>query len=467
MSCRVLVIDDERTLARNIQSYLARQGYEVRCAERGQTALELLETFVPAVILLDLRLPDADGIELLGRIRALAPAARTLIMTAYASLPTAVLAIKAGADDYIAKPLVLGELRRLIDRVRCAGGPTADQPAGSGLAMILGNAPAITELRQRVERLLALERRSAHTAASVLLLGETGSGKGLVARALHLDSSRAHGPFIELDCSTLPEQLVEDQLFGHAHDPFGEQLEGRPSLIEAADGGTLFLDEISDLGPAAQAKLLKFLETRTVGGHGAAVQARGVDVRVIAATHQQLEQRVRDGRFRADLYFRLRVVELKVPPLRERVQDILPLARAFLAESARRWGRPALRLAPAAEAMLAAHPWPGNVRELRNVVEQAAVLVLGDSIDPDDLALTPLAGAAEHVPGPAFHLPEDGVQIGHVERDMLRQALDRSAWNVTAAARLLGLSRDAVRYRMQKHGLLRPFAGTRGEASEV
>jgi DNA-binding NtrC family response regulator len=456
MSCAVLVVDDERTLARNIQSYLGRHGYEVCCAESGAEALATLESFTPAVVLLDLRLPDADGIELLPRIKALAPAARTVIMTGYASFPTAVLAIKGGADDYLAKPVVLAELRGLIDRVRCAVPPGAGPDAGAGLGAILGDAPSIVALRQRIQRLMALERRSGQTAPVVLVVGETGAGKELVARALHLEGARACGPFVELNCAMLPEHLVEDQLFGHERGAFTDAREPRAGLIEAADGGTLFLDEIGDLGLAIQTKLLKFLEDRRVRRLGA-VQERSVDLRVVAATHQPLEQLVRAGRFRADLYFRLRVVELQVPPLRERQEDILPLARAFLAESARRWRRPGLRLTAAAEAALAAHSWPGNVRELKNVVEQAAVLSTGEAIGPEELALSRLAEKVPPAePDLGFRLPAEGMQIADLERDMLRQALDRSAWNVTAAARLLGLSRDTVRYRMQKHGLLRP-----------
>jgi DNA-binding NtrC family response regulator len=462
MSCAVLVVDDERTLARNIKSYLALHGYDARMAESGAEALSMLESFTPAVVLLDLRLPDTDGIELLPRIKALAPAARTVIMTGYASFPTAVLAIKAGADDYLAKPVVLSELRGLIDRVRCARpSDGAEAPAGGdGLDAILGEAPAIVALRERVRRLLTLERQSGHTAPVVLVVGETGSGKELVARALHRDGLRAGGPFVELNCTMLPEHLVEAQLFGHERGAFTDAREARPGLIEAADGGTLFLDEIGDLGLNVQAKLLKFLEDRRVRRLGA-VQEREVDLRVVAATHQPLEELVRAGRFRADLYFRLRVVELRVPPLRERGQDVLPLARAFLAESARRWRRPGLAFTPAAEAALAAHPWPGNVRELKNVVEQAAVLGMGERIAPEDLALSRLGGAfpsavPETEADTGFRLPAEGVQITDLERDMLRQALHRSAWNVTAAARLLGLSRDTVRYRMQKYGLLRP-----------
>ena len=270
------------------------------------------------------------------------------------------------------------------------------------------------------------------------MTGETGTGKELVARALHIESSRAARPFVELNCTALPENLIEDQLFGHERGAFTDAREQRQGLIEAAEGGTLMLDEIGDLGPGMQAKLLKFLEDRKIRRLGA-VQERTIDVRIVAATHQPLEQRMREGSFRADLYFRLRVVALGVPPLRKRPENILPLAKA-------------------AEALLLAHAWPGNVRELRNLVEQAAVLVKGELIEPHDLALTSI-GQETQAPGTSaggFRLPASGLQIDELERDMLRQALERSSWNVTAAARLLGLSRDTVRYRLQKHRLRPP-----------
>ena len=289
------------------------------------------------------------------------------------------------------------------------------------------------------------------------MTGETGTGKELVARALHIESSRAARPFVELNCTALPENLIEDQLFGHERGAFTDAREQRQGLIEAAEGGTILLDEIGDLGPGMQAKLLKVLEDRKIRRLGA-VQERTIDVRIVAATHQPLEQRMREGSFRADLYFRLRVVELGVPPLRKRPEDILPLARAFLAESAARWRRPGLRLSKAADELLLAHDWPGNVRELRNLVEQAAVLVKGELIEPHDLALTSI-GQETQAPGTSaggFRLPASGLQIDELERDMLRQALERSSWNVTAAARLLGLSCDTVRYRLQKHRLRPP-----------
>jgi len=274
----------------------------------------------------------------------------------------------------------------------------------------------------------------------VLIRGETGTGKELVARALHFDGPRRDGPFIELNCSTLPAHLLEAELFGHERGAFTDAKERRIGLVEAAQGGTLFLDEIGDIEPAVQVKLLKLLEDRTVRRIGA-VRDRQVDVRFVSATHRDLEALVREGRFRADLFYRLRVVEMEVPPLRARGADVLVLARHFLEESGRRYGKPGLRLDGAAQALVCAHPWPGNVRELRNAMEQAALSADGQDVGPANLALAPVAAVAAQ----RATLPD-------VERDLIERALERTGGNVSRAARDLGISRDTLRYRLAKMG---------------
>jgi DNA-binding NtrC family response regulator len=271
----------------------------------------------------------------------------------------------------------------------------------------------------------------------VLVRGETGTGKELVARALHFDGPRHDGPFIELNCSTLPAHLLEAELFGHERGAFTDAKERRIGLVEAAQGGTLFLDEIGDIEPAVQVKLLKLLEDRTVRRIGA-VRDREVDVRFVSATHRDLEALVREGRFRADLFYRLRVVEMEVPPLRGRGADILMLARHFLSESGRRYGKPDLQLEEAAAAVVMKHPWPGNVRELRNAMEQAALSADGGVVSPANLALAPVSRAALR-----DTLPE-------MERDLIERALERTGGNVSRAARDLGISRDTLRYRLAR-----------------
>lgn len=454
MSGSVLVIDDEVTLGRNIKTYLSRHGYQVSHATTGRAARELLAAQPFDIVLLDMRLPDTDGLELLPEIREQAPSAAIVMMTAYATIPTAVEAMRGGAFDYLTKPVALSELKERLDRLRQGAARMDPRSPGveAGLAAILGNSPLIVELRQRIARLLEAEALSGARSPAVLVIGETGTGKELVAQALHRGSARAQGPFIELNCTTLPAHLVEDELFGHERGAFTDARERKLGLIEAASGGTLFLDEIGDLEPAVQAKLLKVLEERKVRRLGS-VQELAVDVRVVAATNRPLELMVAAGSFRADLYFRLRVVELRVPPLRVRDDDVLLLARQFLVESSDRWRRPGLRFTPEAERALQDHHWSGNVRELRNVVEQAVLLGRADTVHAADLALSSLAGpgATSAPPVPTGH----SLSMEDAERALLLQAFDRSDGNVTAAAKLLGVSRDTVRYRMQKHGLTR------------
>lgn len=459
----VLMVEDEATLARNVQRFLERDGFETRIAPTLRDGWREFEAFGPDVILLDLALPDGGGLDLLARIRARDRAAKVIILTGHGSVQTAVEAMKAGAWDYLTKPIALGELKLLIDKALGQGrmeetlsyyrGREARQ---AGMAAILGQSPAMAALRTRVTALLDAERAmdAGDAPAPVLIRGETGSGKELVARALHFDGPRADHPFIEINCSALPAQLVEGELFGHERGAFTDARERRIGLVEAAHGGTLFLDEIGDLEPAVQVKLLKLLEDRTVRRLGA-VRERPVDVRFVAATHRPLEELVRDGRFRADLYYRLSVVTLTVPPLRDRAGDAALLAAHFLALHGRRYGRPELRLDDAALALLEAHPWPGNVRELRNVTEQA-VLGAGDGavIGVAQLALAPAVARR-----PAAAEPATALTLPQMERETLVRTLEGTGGNVSRAARKLGISRDTLRYRMAKHGLEAAGAG--------
>jgi DNA-binding NtrC family response regulator len=460
MSASVLVVDDELTLGRNIRAYLSRHGYEVEHAPTGSAALAQLAAGPVDVVLLDLRLPDADGLDLLPEIQRLAPRAQVLIMTAHGSIPSAVQAMRGGAIDYLPKPVVLSALKERLAQLPLAAHPAvpAPAPADRGLELIRGKSAPIVELRQRIARLLDAEASTGAAVPAVLVIGETGTGKELVAKALHTGSVRAEGPFVELNCSTLPAHLVEDELFGHERGAFTDAKERKAGLIEAAHGGTLFLDEVGDLEPAVQVKLLKVLEERKVRRLGS-VREIDVDTRIVAATNRPLEAMVADGQFRSDLYFRLRVIELQVPPLRARDGDIMLLARHFLAESAARWRRPGLRLAPETEAAIARHHWSGNVRELRNVVEQAALMAQDDVIDVATLALSSLPPAEAGAAAPPA-IPAD-LSMDQAERALLQQALERAGGNVTAAAKLLGVSRDTLRYRMQKHGFARSRDFTR------
>lgn len=467
MSYGILIIEDELSLAKNVQTYLKRSGHDAQRAATGSEGLEKYEEFAPDIVLLDLRLPDGSGLDLLPKLRSIDPDSKIILITAHGNVQIAVDAMKAGAWDYLSKPVILSELKRLIekadgeDRLRGAlAYYTERQPGKKGLEAIVGNSTAIDQLKNRIDHLLKVERAAVDSEqAPVLVVGETGSGKELVARALHFESHRGRGPFIEVNCAALPLQLLEDELFGHERGAFTDAKERKIGLVEAAHGGTLFLDEIGDMDLAIQAKLLKVLETKKVRRLGG-VRERRFDVRFIAATNKSLEALVEKGAFRTDLFFRLRIVQLETPPLRERDDDVSLLAKTFLKQHGQRYGRSDLALAPGAMKAIKAHRWPGNVRELSNVIEQAVLMSRERTIGAEVLSLSFTNGASNLDSGInghfAYTLPAGGVDLEHLEQEVVKQALERSGWNITAAARLLNLTRDTLRYRIEKFGLNRP-----------
>ncbi|MFO1205349.1 MAG: sigma-54 dependent transcriptional regulator [Burkholderiales bacterium] len=460
MAHGILIVEDEQTLARNLQRYLEREGFEVRAVGTVKDGLREFETFGPDVVLLDLSLPDGNGLDLLARIRGRDRQAKVVVLTGHGSVQTAVDAMKAGAWDYLGKPAALGEIKLVIEKALGQGRLEEtlsyyhDREAREGgLAAILGNSANMVALRQRLTELLDAESRLADgEPPAVLIRGETGTGKELVARALHFEGPRRDGPFIEINCSALPSTLLEAELFGHERGAYTDARERRIGLVEAAHGGTLFLDEIGDLDLTVQAKLLKLIEDRTVRRLGS-VRERRVDVRFIAATHRPLEQLVREGRFRADLYYRLSVVTFTVPPLRSREGDVALLANHFLALHGRRYGKPGLTLDAGALAAVLRHTWPGNIRELRNAMEQAALSAPASAIvAPGNLALAPPPVFPEEQPSPGAGQPVART-LPDVERETIVRAMERAAGNVSRAARDLGVSRDTLRYRLAKHGL--------------
>ena len=465
MTHAVLVIEDEEILARNILVYLQRHDYEVSLAASAEEGLSLLETVRPDAVVLDFNLPGLNGLEALARIRAFDPGIRVLMVTGHGSVELAVDAMKAGAFDFLTKPVALSKLRLLLDK---AIGETRRDSALSYyqqrdaqrtvLDGFLGESAPMRALKQTIAQLVQAESQMRGAAGpAVLVLGETGSGKEVVSRALHFNGARRDKPFVELNCAALPAQLLESELFGHERGAFTDARERKLGIVETAEGGTLFLDEIGDMDIALQAKLLKLLEEKTVRRLGS-VREQRVDVRIVAATHRPLEALVADGRFRADLYFRLGVVQLRLPPLRERGEDILLLARHFLQVNAGRYGKPVPALAPSAERALLEHRWPGNVRELRNVIEQAVLLDNSGVIAAQQLAQSQLVFGPEPAPAietaPTRTAPDAGERtLPEMERDALVQALRRFEGNVTRAARELGISRDTLRYRVEKYGL--------------
>ena len=457
----ILIVDDERTLARSIKLFFEEQGYASETASDGDQALELLEKLHPDLVFLDLRLPRLGGLELLKRIRAYDPAVAVVVMTAHGTIQSAVEAMKLGAFDYVTKPVDLEELKILAERaeedrrLRQEVRYYREREARDfEIASLVGQSAAMRGALEEIKRLASLAE-----APAVLLTGETGTGKSLVARALHAQSHRAHGPFIAVDCTSLPESLVETELFGYEKGSFTDAKESKVGLIEAAEGGTAFLDEVGDLALPLQGKLLRAIEERTVRRVGS-VRDRKVDVWIVAATNKDLAAMLAAGSFRKDLYYRLAVVTVHLPPLRERTEDIGPLTEDFLARFRAKYGKRVLRLSEAALARLRGYDWPGNVRELRHVIERAmlACPATAAELDERSLGVLPEGGsgfAAGEPPAALASFPPEGIRLADWERAMIERALVEARGNQTTAARLLGLSRDTLRYRMTKFKILR------------
>ena len=462
MNAAALIIEDEATLAKNMGLYLSRYGYDIETADTAESALIALERYRPDIVLLDFHLPGMDGMTALGKLKVLAPGVPVIMITGQGTVELVVESMKAGVYDFLTKPVSLGKLRILMDRAleetrrKEALSYYRRREASLGdLDGLLGESPPMLALKKRVVQIIEAERGLRDgDAPAVLITGETGTGKELVARALHYSGPRRERPFVEINCAAIPAQLLESELFGHERGAFTDAKERKIGLVETAAGGTLFLDEIGDLDLGLQAKLLKLLEEKILRRVGS-LRDQKVDVRIVAATHRPMEQLVRAGRFRADLYFRLRIVEFTLPALRERDEDILLLARHFINLHAARYGREPMQLDAAAQTLLLCHAWPGNVRELRNLMEQAVLLARGPVLSPEHLHLSPLAlEPGEPLPGAVSTTQAgSGASLEEVERGMLRDALAKTDWNVTQAARLLGVSRDTLRYRIEKYRL--------------
>jgi two-component system, NtrC family, response regulator AtoC len=451
MSGSVLIVDDERTLARAVKAFLLESGYEAEVAPNAEQAIGLLETLRPDVVFSDVRLPGMDGIELLRRIREFDPSIAVVIMTAYGTIEGAVEAVKLGAFDYLKKPVDLEELKLLADRAREHSQLRQElsyyrrQAAGDlPFAGVVGQSPAMRSVLDQARQIAALDETP-----PVLIIGETGTGKGLVARTIHAGSGRAAKPFIEVNCTALPATLMEAELFGHERGAFTDAKASRMGLFEAAEGGFLFLDEVGDVELSLQGKLLKAVEERTVRRVGG-IRDRKIDVRILAATHRDLEREAQRERFRRDLYFRLAVILLRLPPLRDRGEDVLTLAEHFLERFRSKYGKPVGRIDPRARDLLRAYPWPGNVRELSHVIERAVLWSRGETLDVGHLALEV---PAEPAPSPEESSRPAGMDLEQWERSLIERALRESDGNQTRAAQRLGISRDTLRYRLKKYGI--------------
>lgn len=466
MSKAILIIEDEVTLAKNVKRYLERADYDVRIAETGEEGLEQMEAHQPDVVLLDYQLPGMTGLDVLARVRRLDSRVKVILMTAHGSVQIAVDAMKTGAYDYLNKPVALAELEMLVAKAfgqeRLEGVLSYYQrkeAESGGIEALIGHSKAIDKLKSRIRRMLESEKGLSDDASpAVLITGETGTGKELVARAIHFDGPRRDAPFVEVNCATIPTHLMEAELFGYERGAFTDAKGRKIGLAEAAEGGTLFLDEIGDIDQSLQVKLLKLLEDRVVRRLGS-VRDRKVNIRIIAATNRELESLVREKTFRSDLYFRLRIASVQLPPLRHRGDDISMLAEHFLSAHGARYGKNGMQFTDSAHRALCGYSWPGNVRELRNVVEQAILLCDGKTIGVEDLSLSPglasLSGSGSTMDSDGFTLPESGIDLEALERALIMQALDRTDWNITRSAELLGLSRDTLRYRVEKFAIER------------
>ena len=451
---QILLVEDENVFAKAVKKHLQRSGYKVEWAGDLETARKLFKEVQPDLVLLDMRLPDGSGLDLLSEIKLSNTNASVLVMSAYGELEDAVSAMKLGASDYLKKPIDLEELlinvKKVLDKSELTQKLTysakREQHAAETVEF-LGQCKQIKAIRQQVERISQLSKNAAVLPPTVLILGETGTGKDVVARLLHASSGRFNKPFVHVDCASLPKDLIESELFGHEKGAFTNAHVARTGLIEAAEDGVLFLDEVGELPLDLQSKLLAVLERRTLRRVGT-TQERSVAAWIIAATNRNLESLSEKGEFRSDLYYRLHVMSLTMPALRERGDDILLLAKHFAAQTARRYGLSFEGFSEEASDMLLDYAWPGNVREMKHLIERAVLLSGGGLLEADLLGIE----VKHEVKSESAEMKDD-ITLGEAELLLIRQALERTNRNVSKAARELGITRMALRYRMKKYNL--------------
>jgi two-component system response regulator AtoC len=473
---KILIVDDERLVRWSLRQKCEEWGYEVAEAAAGEPGLRLAHHESPDLILLDVRMPDLNGLQVLEQLRKTGDNTPVIMITADPQLDDVKSALKLGAYDFVGKPLDFEELRvtiqnaleatRLRTEVQSLRGEVRRR---TGYHNVVAVSPKMTELMNFVEKVAASE------ATTILIQGESGTGKDLVAKTIHYESSRQDGPFVAINCSAIPETLMEAELFGHEKGAFTDAKQMKKGLFETANGGTLFLDEIGELSPLLQAKLLRVLEDqviRRVGG----VRDMQVDVRVVAASNRDLEKAVREGHFRQDLYYRLAIIAIFIPPLRERTDDILPLVDFFIEWYNRKFKKSVKGISPETRRLLLAHNWPGNVRELKNSIERAMILEEESVLRPiympfavgeaarggltafEHTSSSGPDGGGKQLPNgrvlPRLYIPEEGTSLEEVERAMVELAMRQANNNQTHAARLLDISRDALRYKLKKFELV-------------
>jgi len=467
-----MIVDDERLVRWSLRQKCEEWGYQVIEADAGEPALKLAQRESPDLVLLDVRMPDLSGIEVLDQLKKNGDARAVIMITADPQLDDVKAALKLGAYDFVGKPIDFDELHVAIKNALEATSLRTEVQAlrgevrqAAGYNSVVSVSPKMTELMNFVRKVASSE------ATTILIQGESGTGKDLIAKAIHYESSRQQKPFVAINCSAIPETLMEAELFGHEKGAFTDAKQMKKGLFEAADGGTLFLDEIGELSPLLQAKLLRVLEDqviRRVGG----IRDMQVDVRVIAASNRDLEKAVRDGQFRQDLYYRLAIIAIFIPPLRERKEDILPLVDFFIDRYNRRFRKSVRGITDETRRLLFSHNWPGNVRELKNTIERGMILEdepflrpvylpfsVGESGGRTVFERTSPADGGQTLPNgrslPRLYMPEGGTSLEEVERAMVELAMRQANGNQTHAAKLLDISRDALRYKLKKFGLIR------------
>jgi DNA-binding NtrC family response regulator len=446
----ILVIDDDASLRRVLEYNLNEAGYNVTAAASGEEGISLFSEESFALVITDMKMPGMDGMQVLKAVKEQLPETLVMIITAFGSVDIAVEAMKAGAYDYITKPFNRDELKLTVAKaLQFTGLTTENKRLKDELAdrtefrTMVGSSPAMDKVFQIV-------RKVADTEASVLITGESGTGKELVARSIHAHSSRRDAPFVAINCAAIPRDLLESELFGHVKGAFTGAVKDKTGRFALADGGTLFLDEVGELPLELQPKLLRALQERVIEPVGGTREQK-LDVRVVAATNLDIEKALADGTFREDLYYRLAVIPIHLPPLRERREDIALLLRYFCGKHGAEkvaFDRPALDL-------LTSYTWPGNVRELENMVERLLIMRNGDILTIDDLPDKIRGGGGTPV-GAVFRLPDDGYSLEQLEREVVVSSLERNQWNQTAAARFLRIPRHTLIYRMEKYGIAQP-----------
>jgi DNA-binding NtrC family response regulator len=454
MAMNILVVEDERNLGRSMVKFLTREDHEVTLAEDGEHGWNLVQRIDPQLVILDCRLPRLTGMELFQRIRKLNPEVCVVMMTAYGTIEAAVEAMKLGAFDFLEKPIDMDRLTLIVGRaeehLRLKQEVTYLRERDR--ATFFWDSSAMAQV---IERLDQLAQFNSHvTLPTVLLVGETGSGKTVVARRLAEQSGRRDKPFVEVNCLTLPPTLIEAELFGYEKGAFTDARGSKIGLFEAADRGTLFLDEIGDLPLTLQGKLLTAIDNKLIRRIGS-IRDRRVDVWVIAATNRNLEVAVKEGIFRADLYFRISGLTLRLPALRERGEDIVLLADHFLGYFSKQYGKPKPELTQEAKTALLSYPWPGNIRELSHAMEHAVLLSAQQILGPQDLPMVYTAALSDHVAAPTASgdAAHEQWNLYEVERQLIERALRHTHGNLSQTAKLLGITRDILRYRIEKYGI--------------